>query len=312
MYYRNIIWFVLILLSVPAISTVSAQSYNTIFDKGDDGWIGASTGFSPHEQGNYDISTHWQLFDNGITNGEKGGILFHGKNLNAKLFLYAFKRFSDLKPNSTYSITFNSTVYGFPTANSENGVIYVKAGSLLKMPASLYMFQVECNFNKGEIGRNGRDLKVLDSLTVGKTPIKAIVHNYLKPLEAKTNAKGEIYLIFGFEPTPDITILPDLFLSFLRVSFNYEGPAAERNQISSISMYSLPNFQGFYFDTDLEADISNVSLYSASGHLIKVVELNNPFYDHIIHTSDLSPGFYQVVFTLNTGRRYTREIHILP
>ncbi len=289
-----------------------AQSYNTTFANGDDGWVGSAVGYQPNLRKDYGISVYWNLFSNPITQGERTGLLFKGKNLNGDLFVYAFRQITGLKPNAVYQITFNATVYDLPKQSAKSGRICVKGGSLLKIPAHLFLYQVESNFDKGAFGKDGADLQVLDCLEVGATGSKHVVQNYRRPIEGRTNHKGELYLVIGFEVAPDFVQMPDLFLSFLRTTFTYQRPYESDEQENPVRLFALPNHQGFYFDTDWEADLSMIGVYSTSGHLIKVMPIDNPYYDHVMRTADLTPGIYQFVFFLFDGYRYTQEVHIRP
>ena len=232
--------------------------------------------------------------------------------MDGDLFIYAFRQITGLKPNAIYQITFNATVYDLPKQSAKSGRVCVKGGSLLKIPAHLFLYQVESNFDKGAFGKDGADLQVLDCLAVGPTGGKHVVQNYRRPIEGRTNHKGELYLVIGFEAAPDFVQMPDLFLSFLRTTFTYQRPYDSDEQENPVRLFALPNHQGFYFDTDWEADLSMIGVYSTSGHLIKVMPIDNPYYDHVMRTADLTPGIYQFVFFLFDGYRYTQEVHIRP
>ncbi|MDE7103746.1 MAG: hypothetical protein K2O46_05795, partial [Bacteroidales bacterium] len=208
----------LLCILLSSIGAAHAQSYNTTFANGDDGWVGSAVGYQPDLRKNYGISVYWNLFSNPITQGERTGLLFKGKNLNGDLFVYAFRQITGLKPNAVYHITFNATVYDLPKQSARSGRVCVKGGSLLKIPAHLFLYQVESNFDKGAFGKDGADLQVLDCLEVGPTGSKHVVQNYRRPIEGRTNHKGELYLVIGFEAAPDFVQMPDLFLSFLRTT----------------------------------------------------------------------------------------------
>lgn len=291
---------------------VRAQSYNTTFNNGDDGWVGSAVGYQPNMRKDYGISVYWNLFGQSSSQGERSGLLFKGKNISGELFVYAFRHITGLQPNSVYQITFNTTVYDMPKPVAAKGRVCVKGGSLLKIPAQLYLYQVESNFDKGVFGKDGADLQVIDCINVSPNGGKHVVQNYRRPIEGHTNHKGELYLIYGFEAEPNLVNVPDLFLSFLRTTFTYKRPYQNVEHASSIRLFALPNNQGYYFDTDWEADLAMIGVYSTAGHLIKVMSIDNPYYDHVLRTSDLLPGLYQFVFFLFNGDRYTQEVHIRP
>ncbi|MEG1498583.1 MAG: hypothetical protein RRX93_04590 [Bacteroidales bacterium] len=300
---------VLFFLCVVDLTPLQGQSYNTIFQDGDDGWIGSSIGIPANSEELYETSVVWKPFSLPSSDQPLFGVLFSGKNYNGQVFLYAYRKISDLRPNAIYQIVFNTSIYLQHKPYHGIGTLYVKGGTLAKVPATLS--DIECNFNKGSIGSDGLDLIVIDSMVAGTKEFKKYtVQNYTKPFIGHTNSDGDLYVIFGVEPSCDFSLIPDVYLNAMRLVFRYQGPYTPDLKKKALNIYPSLENDIFYFDTELESEIVTVSVYSESGHLIQVNYYDNPFYEHTLNAENLSQGGYYVVFSLRDGKEIVEKIEV--
>lgn len=295
------------------VGTGYSQSYNNNFKQGDDLWIGAYSGYPSNAESVYELNVSWSgLPPTDIGNSQRG-LIFSGKNYSGSLFLYAYKKITNLQPNTLYKIIFNSLVATnyYP---SDGEKIYFKAGAVNRVPIPIERRLMENNFDKGDFGRDGKHMISLGEI---QTPAPSLayknvqLHNYTDPFFAMTNRRGELWIIVGVEPSEDLRILPDVYLSTIRVIFQETVEKVGSNsRATRMSIEYKPDQQSLYFQSDFDNDIEQLCVYTAEGHLVKVINFTNQFIDHTIRTADLNRGSYRLVFVLRGGEKIWREIDV--
>ncbi|MBO9639663.1 hypothetical protein [Siphonobacter aquaeclarae] len=125
-------------------------------------------------------------------------------NTNGELFPYVATKVSGFAPNTNYSTTFQIAVQSNAPDTSARGKSYIKAGAVGVQPGR----KVEggkniLNLNKGTTdSTSGTDLIVLGNIKTGQnaTTFKEIQRsNQSVPYKAKSNDKGELWVIFGLD-----------------------------------------------------------------------------------------------------------------
>ncbi len=200
--------FVVIALSVTGCSSSSDMELDlssNVFDfnEGTHGWV---YGFSDFPANSHD-SILFELaykYEQVATNGK--AISLGGNNRNKDLFFYIKRKLTGLQPNANFTITFEVDVLcpsrAQVTTWGEN--IVLKAGASGVEPKSVIdAGNFEMNIDKGTNFESGLDMAIIGNLynseyspdeyvtlSRGNTTSDA-------PFEAKSNAKGELWLVIG-------------------------------------------------------------------------------------------------------------------
>jgi hypothetical protein len=280
-------------------TTFYAQSYNITFRHGDDSWAAGYTGISPQTEDNI-VKIEWKEINN---NKGNYAISFEGKNKNKKTFLYIYRQFTGLKPNSTYGIVFNTQFFSSP----QNGLIYIKAGALNHLPMTFDLLLTEANFQKGKIGYDGKDLEVLGIIypasggatgEASGSPLQ--MQNYAKPFYANTDKYGSLWLIVGIEPEITIKEIKPILLKTMRVLFQYQGEYSP--------MFADKNFDTEKTDLEFDDDISSIEIYTGSGHLLKAIYYADGIFAGNVTVDEFENGRYFFLFNLISGKKIVRSV----
>lgn len=191
---------------VPGITVFSVHSD---LNSGVDGWEAGFTGYpaSPNDSIAYELK--FQYTDLPQNLGGKG-IMLSGNNISGDLFMFIKNKVTGLAPNTDYSLVFDIRVVSDAiTTTDGNGSpgndVFLKAGASAEEPKKIVV-EEDCvlNLDKG-IAPNipGNDLIVLGNIAVngssydGYSYIQRSNSSYNAPYIARTNDKGELWLIIG-------------------------------------------------------------------------------------------------------------------
>ena len=157
----------------------------------------------------------------------KRSLMLSGKNLNHDLFMYLKRKVNGLRPDTDYIITFNVELASNLDISQYNsaGSVFLKAGATHTEPKSViesgYYIM---NIDKGNQNVAGEDMISLgDILTSGSGSSGYTLisrNNAMGSLryEARTNSRGELWLIIGTDSSLEGTTT--LFYSRINVVFS--------------------------------------------------------------------------------------------
>ncbi len=199
--------------------------YETDFASGPDGWEGNFVDLPTQDTDHYELTfSHTTLpfpLDS-ITEGEKA-LLLKGANRSDDLFMYISRKFEGLMPNTTYVLSLTMEIaaehpwgmIGIGGAPAES--VFLKAGMVNFAPERLVSYDhgyaegyYVLNLDKGNQSEGGRDMKILGNVGFdGEMGFRLIeVHNSEVPIEATSNANGELWVLIGtdsgFEGTTEL------------------------------------------------------------------------------------------------------------
>lgn len=136
-------------------------------------------------------------------------MMLSGNNYSDDLFMFMKKKITDLTPNTDYTIVFDVEL----ASNAPKGVVdsgapgenvFLKAGAIGIEPRKVIdANQFALNVDKGNLSVSGENAIVLGDISVdyGTKDYALITRNnaslYSTPFIAKSNSKGEIWLIIG-------------------------------------------------------------------------------------------------------------------
>jgi hypothetical protein len=185
----------------------------TINDSFAENTAGWSAGFSDHpvlvnknDSSLYELSAKWAALPNGLS-AQKGGFQIQGHNRSDDLFMYIKKQVKNLQANTTYRIEYQVTLAS-DAAKGSVGIggspaesVYFKAGASSIEPNQVKKGEDwRMNIDKNEQSQSGKDMIVIGDMSNGTSEEKYKVierSSAGKTIEAKTNDKGELWLILG-------------------------------------------------------------------------------------------------------------------
>jgi hypothetical protein len=135
-------------------------------------------------------------------------VMLSGHNRNNQLFMYLKRKLDGLAPNTTYTLTFNVSLFSNATevntgavASGEN--VLLKAGASPVEPKSVIDKDKDryiMNIDKGDQGESGDNMTIIGNILSPSTTTQITRTNstYVdSPFRVKSNSKGEIWLIVG-------------------------------------------------------------------------------------------------------------------
>ena len=283
------------------------EVYSWMFKNGDGEWIGMAASESKSREGKPFVG--WMPLPKNDSAGK--GMLFSSSHTGAGEFLFIFKGFGGLRPNSLYRI---STVSSFTIAGTDSlepGKIHLKIGGT---PIRPKVNSGRPNFSKGKVAESGHDLFCLGSLHLQKndTARRFFAQNYDAPAIVATNHTGTLYLIIGLETKPNV-YTPDAYLNTLRIWFDYVGQdSALLATDYRIYFNETDKPNAYTFEVVPEEDVLSYNIYTKDGHLVLVEEETDclPSCPNLIDASILPPDDYLVEFVLPNNRRVVRLLSI--
>lgn len=296
-----------LLIGLSMALTAQTEVYSWMFKNGHGDWIGMAASESKSREGKPFVG--WMPLPKNDSAGK--GMLFSSSHTGAGEFLFIFKGFGGLKPNSLYRI---STVSSFTLAGTDSlepGKMHLKIGGT---PIRPKVNSGRPNFSKGKGAESGRDLFCLGSLHMQKndTARRFFAQNYDAPAIVATNHTGTLYLIIGLETKPG-AYTPDAYLNTLRIWFDYVGQdSALLATDYRIYFNETDKPNAYTFEVVPEEDVLSYNIYTKDGHLVLVEEETDclPSCPNLIDASILPPDDYLVEFVLPNNRRVVRLLHI--
>lgn len=301
--------FLILVLFAGCSAMLDAQTevYSWLFKRGDGEWIGMASGDSKNREEKPFVG--WMPLPKNDSAGK--GLLFSSSHTGSGEFLFVFKPFGGLIPNSLYRISTASSYTLAGTDSLEPGKIYLKIGGT---PIRPKVNSGRPNFSKGKGGESGRDLSCIGSIHIQKndTARRFFAQNYDAPVLVATNHTGTLYMIIGVETKPD-TYTPDIYLNSLRIWFDYVGQDSAL-LVTDYRIYfnETDKANAYTFEVVPETDVLSYNIFTKDGHLVLVEEETDclPSCPNLIDASILPPDEYLVEFVLPNNRRLVRMLQI--
>ncbi|RIV18510.1 hypothetical protein DYU11_28475 [Fibrisoma montanum] len=213
---KSTILFASVLVSSLFIASCSQEStelgpnqpgvlYETNFQQSKDGWEADVVDYGP-QIADIQFKSDWVSLPSPLNTNQKS-IMVSSMNRSDDLFMYIRKKLTGLTPNTTYSLVFDVELASQYADNSvgiggsPGSSVYLKAGASATEPKKeLKNNFYEISIDKGNQAEGGRDALLLGTIGAGNdvTDYKLITRsNAEKPLQVKTNANGELWLVVG-------------------------------------------------------------------------------------------------------------------
>jgi hypothetical protein len=370
------IFFGFLLMSF-ALFSQNVRSVNANFQDNNQGWEGHFLGiFEARETRLESGSRSYEINNEPIIKwssllppmDHRYGISFSGKNYgndvrdhsfvremnyNVDLLLFIQKEVAGLKPNTNYRVTFNMNwvCQLEPSASP----IFVKVGAINQEPmvsvvtaelSDLNVYKIydarvgetPVKLDRGEIGRNGRDLIVAERITPSPSGHLFLqnANNLENPFFVNTDDKGRLFLMIAVETEGEK--IENVFLSTLRILLAENGEAREMSNVDNLSkavvstnedkeditivdeenpekvvvetileetseIVFIPRENNLvFFESEFNNLVEMVNIYTEDNHLMKLFSFRNPSAERVFQTMGLSPGTYRIEFILNDGR----------
>jgi hypothetical protein len=183
-------------------SKISIFSQNFDFSADQHGWQHGFSEYPPKDSVAYELKYAYVVEPTGTNS-----IMLSGNNRSTNLFMYLKRKLDGLTPNTTYTLTFNVSLF----SNGESGTVttpalsenvYLKVGATGIEPKSVIdRTQYVMNIDKGLQDESGDDM-----ITIGNVATPSGVYSQITrtnstnidaPFQVKSNSRGEIWLIVG-------------------------------------------------------------------------------------------------------------------
>lgn len=285
------------------------EVYSHMFRNGSDHWLCAVS--SELKERTSAPHVEWESVSESDSTGK--GFVFRNPECDKGDFLFLFKAFAGLQPNSYYKI---SSLASFTIAKRETPVdndLYLKIGTTMSRPRVLSSGRP--NFSKGEGPVSGKNLSYVGAIHTGKDPEehRFFSQNYDAPVLASTNHEGVLYLVVGIEPSPTMKSMPEIRLNTIRILFDLVGEDSSlMDRDFKIDITDAEQPKSFRYHIFPDENILGYHIYSPEGHLILVEEDADcvPECPHLINASMLDPGRYFIEFVLVNRKRIVKILEI--
>ncbi len=197
----------IMILGCSDTSEIESVSFGYDFTAGD-GWYVGFADYPVNDAASFELNNEHTALPVEVTNPVPA-LMITGNNLNGDLFMYAKKKISGLKPQTTYELRFsllfatNASNAAADTGGSPGADVYVKAGASFSEPGvyedeGIYRMTIE----KGNHSTGGEDAAVLgtfgDSNPADDTDYRMrTIDNDSDPLSVTTDDLGVLWLIVG-------------------------------------------------------------------------------------------------------------------
>lgn len=183
-------------------SAIAIFSENFDFAADQHGWQHGFSEFPPKDSLAYELKYAYGAELNGTNS-----IMLSGNNRSTNLFMYLKRKLEGLTPNTTYTLTFNVSLFstgetsltGTPAASEK---VYLKVGATGIEPKSVIdKTQYVMNIDKGMQEESGDDMVTIGNVSTPSGTYGQITRtnstNADAPFQVKSNSRGEIWLIVG-------------------------------------------------------------------------------------------------------------------
>jgi hypothetical protein len=178
---------------------ISIFSQNFDFSTEQHGWQHGFSEYPPKDSTAYELKYAYVVEPTGTNS-----IMLSGNNRSTNLFMYLKRKVEGLTPNTTYTLTFNVSLF----SNGESGLaastenVYLKVGATGIEPKSVIdKTQFVMNIDKGVQGESGDDMITIGNVATPSGTYSQITRtnaaNTTSPFQVKANSRGEIWLIVG-------------------------------------------------------------------------------------------------------------------
>lgn len=179
---------------------------NDSFSATTNGWEGEYTDYSTPQ----DSLIKFKFEHTGLPkplNDNQKALRLYGENRSDDLFMFVRKKLSGLVPNKEYKLLFEIELASLHPANSF-GIggspatsVMIKAGASTTKPEKVKEgTYYKLNLDKGNQAEEGKNMIIIGNMANGKDKEEYTLiqrSNAGKPFTAKTDAKGELWLIIG-------------------------------------------------------------------------------------------------------------------
>ena len=183
-------------------------SYSFDFSQGQDSWYGDFTDFPADvDSSSYELKFAYTDRPSNLGTNKKS-IMVSGNNQSDDLFMFMKRKITDLSPNTDYTLVFevelaSNAPAGYVGAGGAPGEsVFLKAGASSTEPKKVIEDnQYALTVDKGNQSTSGEMAIVLGNIAVplNSQDYALITRNSATnaPFTAKSNSKGEIWLIIG-------------------------------------------------------------------------------------------------------------------
>lgn len=192
--------FVSLLLFAGSLAAVESPLHEYDFTKGHQGWVADFADYPVGEEAFYELTWGW----------ENQGLFLSGNNHSDDLFMFIKKKVENLTPNTEYWVTFDVIIETnipagmFGVGGSPGESVIVKAGAASVEPEKVDTGgYYRMNVDKGEQGEGGEHVVIIGDLANEAVDVDnpqysaKELDNLQQPLKAKTDAQGNLWLLFG-------------------------------------------------------------------------------------------------------------------
>jgi hypothetical protein len=183
----------------PAISIFS-QNFDFSVDQ--HGWQHGFSEYPPKDSAAYELKYAYVVEPTGTNS-----IMLSGNNRSTNLFMYLKRKLDGLNPNTTYTLTFNVSLFsnaeaGFVGSSASTENVHLKVGATGIEPRSVIdRDQFVMNIDKGELGESGDDMIRIGNVATPSGTYSQITRTNATTVDShfqvKSNSRGEIWLIVG-------------------------------------------------------------------------------------------------------------------
>jgi hypothetical protein len=202
---RLIVVIMLILLTSCTLedsSGIEIFSMNYSFANGDDGWVADFTDYPVSEDPLSDSVYQWEakvITSAPATDGQSA-FMISCNNVSGDIFMFLKKRIDGLRPNTNYNVVFEVMLASNAVAGQ--GIILKGGASGMEPKKVIENNYYVLNIDKGSDTTSGEnaisfgDIGTAESTADYSYLVKGNVNAY-EPFVAKTNSKGELWLVVG-------------------------------------------------------------------------------------------------------------------
>lgn len=179
---------------------------NSDFNTGTDGWTGDYTDYGVQQEGIMDFSFKHEGLPAPLSTTDKA-LKLSGSNRSDDMFMFVKRKLTGLKANTEYQLRFDLEIasqYGDNSVGiggSPGSSVFLKVGASATEPVKVKKNDFyELSIDKGNQSSGGKDMVVIGHVGAGNdvTQYKLIQRNNgEKAFKAKTNDKGELWVIVG-------------------------------------------------------------------------------------------------------------------
>ncbi|WP_338870174.1 hypothetical protein WBJ53_22060 [Spirosoma sp. SC4-14] len=210
------------------ISSQPGLPYQSNFQQGQDGWIADISDYGVAQ----DTSMRFKSARTGLPaplDTTRQSLMLESMNRSDDAFMFLKKKVTGLQPNKDYSLVFDIELASKYSTNSmgiggsPGGSVWVKAGATGVEPMKEKQNEFySLNIDKGTQNNDGKDAILLGNVGIGDDQpetYKLITRsNAEKPFTARSNDKGELWLLVGTDS--GFEGLTTLYYSQIKVTIN--------------------------------------------------------------------------------------------